>query len=437
MRSMSAVAGLCLATALSGCLNGSNDAAEVTRSVPVAEAGGLAPRVPALDATRQDGGTSAAIADLIARRSVLAPGPMATVADAVLAANSRAAEAELRAATLRSEARAQNWLPRLGPAVNLTSLGSIVTSLVLNQAIVDHGARRAERDFAQADVEVAAIALSEDSNARVHEALGLYLAAERAQAQARVLDAAGAEVDRYVWMMQERVAAGVNDRGDLQVAEQRRNQIAADLAADRESAAVALSELQAMSAVPLAGLTGLSPIGPAPVAVRALSVMRAEAEGTRAMAEAQVARAGYLPGLSLGGDMGGAGLGLTLGAPNGMGFGQGAAMEAAMAEASAVEARISREEEAVAREIAALQGRLDLLIRQAAEARQIADAAAENFRLLAEQQSAGQRGITEVMAVLDTRLQTERTAIGLTYDIEAARLAIAARLGVLVDGERM
>src|SRR5690606_11765425 len=139
--------------------------------------------------------------------------------------------------------------------------------------------------------------------------------------------------------------------------------------------------------------------------------------GARAMAEARVLRAGYLPGLSLGGDLGGAGLGLTLGAPNGMGLGQGAAMEAAMAQAAAVEARIGREEEAVAREIAALRGRLDSLVRQAGEARRIAGQAAGNHALFAEQQAAGQRSVSEVMGVLDIRLRAERDAVGLEYDI--------------------
>lgn len=436
MRLTSAAVVLCATTALSGCLGGGSGA-DVTRSAPGAALDGLAPRAPVLAAATDDAPASAVIGDLMARQSVLGAGALAQVADAVLAANSRAAEAELRAALLRSEARSQNWLPRLGPAVNLTSLGSVITSLVLNQAILDNGARAAERDFARADVEVAAVALAQDSNQRVHEALGLYLAAQKALAQARVLDAAQADLSRYVWMMEERVAAGVSDRADLSVVQQRRDELMADLAADRESAAVAMAELQAMAAIPVGALTGLSPVAEPPPATRALTVLRAEAEGARALAEARVTRAGYLPGLSLGGDLGGGGLGLSVNAPNGIGLGQGSAMEAAMAEAAAVEARVGSEDEAAAREIAALRGRLDSLIRQRAEAGGISDRAAANYALFAEQRDAGQRSVGDVMGVLETRLRTARTVVGLDHDIVATRIAIAARLGALVQGERM
>jgi adhesin transport system outer membrane protein len=210
----------------------------------------------------------------------------------------------------------------------------------------------------------------------------------------------------------------------------------ATLASDRESAAVARAELQAMAAGPIDANGGLSPVGDAGTA-RALTVMQAEAEGTRATAEAQVLRAGYLPGLSLGGDMSNGGLGLTVGAANGLGIGQGSAIEAAMAQAAAVEARITTEEETVARETAALQGRLDSLVRQEAEAQRIAAQAQANFDLFAEQQQSGQRSVPETMNVLQTLIEARRTAAGLQYDIVAARVAIAARLGVLVDGERM
>ena len=44
----------------------------------------------------------------------------------------------------------------------------------------DNGGRKAERDFAMADVEVAAVALAQDSNARVLTGLELYLDAEAA-----------------------------------------------------------------------------------------------------------------------------------------------------------------------------------------------------------------------------------------------------------------
>jgi outer membrane protein, adhesin transport system len=43
----------------------------------------------------------------------------------------------------------------------------VVAGIMVSQAIFDNGARAAERDFARADVEVAAVALAQDSNDRV------------------------------------------------------------------------------------------------------------------------------------------------------------------------------------------------------------------------------------------------------------------------------
>lgn len=433
MRMIGITAALLAASALSGCaMFGGDKPAPAQQGTYPATALGVAQQGAADTAA-----PSEVIGGLMARRSLLGAGPLAQVADAVIDANSRAAEAELRAAVLRSAAKSRNWLPRIGPSLNLTSLGGFVAGLVIDQALYDHGARAAERAYARADVEVAATALAEDSNARVHEALGLYLTAQKALAQAAALSAADADIARYIWIVEERVNAGITDRAELQVVRQRRDQINADIAADRETAAVAMAELNAMAALLVDHLRGLSSIGSPPAGSESLPVIKARAEGERAMAEAAVLRAGYLPGLSLGGDIAGDGLGLTVAAPNGIGFGQAEAIAAAEAEGQAVALRVTREQEATDRAVAQLEGRLTSLTRQAAENRSIADQARENYRLYAEQQRAGQRDVTDVVAVLDTRLRADRAAVGYDYDIVAARLAIAARLGLLVNGDRM
>ena len=88
-------------------------------------------------------------------------------------------------------------------------------------------------------------------------------------------------------------------------------------------------------------------------------------------------------------------------------------------------------------DIAALEGRLESLRRQEAEAIRLAQQAAENYNLFAEQQRAGQRGVSEVVGVYETKVRAERTAVGLRYDVVLAELRIAERLGLLVDGDRM
>jgi outer membrane protein, adhesin transport system len=397
------------------------------------------PDTVALDAQMEDGTTSVLIEGLLNRRSVLQDGSLREVAEAVMAANARAAEADLRAATLRAEAKALNWLPSLGPSVSLTSLGSVVASMVINQAILDNGARRAERDFAKHDVEVAAVALAEDSNDRVLQALELYLRAEAAQARADVNLQAMERMTHFAYIMSERVNAGISDRADLQVVNQKQNQMAADMAADLETAAAARAELQAMAATPLSGVRGLSGIAEPSLTADPLTVMKAIAESDRAVAGARAARAGFLPGLAVGGSIGteGENLGMTVGAPNGLSFGIGASLEAIEAEEQAAAARVGAEREAAARDLAALEGRLVSLRRQADEARGLADQAAANYELFAEQQRAGQRGVTEVVGVFETKVRAERTAVEMRYNIAMAELRIAARLGTLVDGERM
>lgn len=392
-----------------------------------------------LDPEMEDGTTSEIIESLLIRRSILEGGAMKQVADAVMAANTRAVEAELRAALLRAEAESYNWLPSLGPSVSLTSLGSVVASLVINQALIDHGARRAERDFAQHDVEVTAVALAEDSNARVMEALELYLTAEAARARAAVSENAMNGMSHFAYVMRERVNAGISDRADLQVITQKQDQMTAELRADQETAASAMRELQAMAASPVEGLTGLSNLGAMSLTAEPLSVMKARAESARAVASAEVQQAGFLPGLSIGGSVGtnGTDLGLTAAAPNGIGFGMGASMRAIEAEQEAAAARIGQEEEAAARDIAALQGELDSLRRQEAEARVLAAQAQDNYELFAQQQRSGQRGVTEVVGVFQTKVSADRRAVGLRYDIVLAELRIAERLGLLVDGDKM
>jgi adhesin transport system outer membrane protein len=423
---------LALTLGLSAC--DTTDEATVSRAD-----GALAAQQPfMLDPEMEDGSTSPIIEALLVRRSVLEPGPLRDVADAVMAANTRAAEADLRAALLRAEAQSYNWLPTLGPSVSLTSLSSVVTNLVLNAALIDHGARRAERDFAKHDVEVTAVALAEDSNSRVMQALELYIAAEAARARADVTAQAMERMNHFAYIMRERVNAGISDRADLQVVTQKQDQMASDMASDRETAASAMRELQAMAAIPVASLAGLSGLAAPSLTAEALSVMRARAESARAVASARAAQAGLLPGVSLGGSVGSDGTDFAINAgSDGIGLGIGANMRAIEAEEQAAAARVGAEREAAERAIASLEGQLQSLRRQHAEAVTLAAQATENYELFAEQQRAGQRGVTEVVGVFETKIRADRRAVGLRYDIVLAELGIAERLGLLVDGDKM
>jgi len=157
-------AAVCAFSVLSGCMG-----SDMLTGGPMAMLGfggddTSGAQTAALDPDLQNGTQSEIINGLLNRQSMLGDGAYAQVANAVLAANSRAAEADLRAAKLRAQARASNWLPTIGPSVSLTSLGSVVTSLLVEQVLFDNGRKKAERDYAAADVEVAAVTLAQDTN---------------------------------------------------------------------------------------------------------------------------------------------------------------------------------------------------------------------------------------------------------------------------------
>lgn len=423
---------------LSGCL----DMDAVARS-PLSMLGlggdNAAPVTAALDPAMQNGTQSDIINGLLNRRSMLGEGPYTQVANAVLAANSRAAEADLRAAKLRAEARANNWLPTLGPSVSLTSLGAVVTSMVVEQVLFDNGRKKAERDYAAADVEVAAVVLAQDTNDRVLSALELYLSAQASTARANVSQSAMERMRHFEYVMSERVKGGVSSRVDLQIVQQKLSQMQSDMASDFEAAAGAMSELNAMSSTSLSGTTGLSPLTDSNSDVTPLSVMKARAQSDRAVAEATAARAGFLPSLTAGGTLGknGSGIGLGLGAANGIGFGMGASLRAIDAQKAAAASRVGQVQEDANRSLRALEGELASLQRQGTQAQSLAAQASDNYEIYAAQQREGQRAVPDVVGIFETKVRTEREAVSLKYEVARVQLKIAAIKGALVNGDQI
>lgn len=426
---------------LSGCMGNMPKlpGAAAFASKPDAVQSAAQPSGGALDPELSDGSQSPIIASLIQRDSVLASGPFLQVADAVMASNLRRAEAELRAATLTAEATEKNWLPSIGPQVSLTSLGTVAASLLLEQTLFDGGRRKAERQVARADIEVAAVALSENSNERVRDALELYLDSEAAAARARV-NAGGMErMNHFEWVMSERVKAGINDAGDLQVVRQRLAQMRSDLSADRERARSARSELSAMAATPVDGIHGISDVREAGSGVMPLALLKAEAVAKRADARADALTAGFLPGLRLGVnvDRGGATPGLNADFGEGIGFGAGARREAIEAEREAAQGRLREQGETTERALRALNGKLAEAERRRVQAHEIAKHAADNYTLFAAQLDAGRRAVPDVIGVFNTKISTERTAVDLDYEVARLKVQIAALKGVLVAGGKV
>ena len=380
---------------------------------------------------------SALIDDLRSRHTVLSSsGPYMQVADAVIAASAGVAVAELRVARLKAEAKSKNWLPSIGPQVDLTSLGSIIASLVVEQVLFDNGRRKAERAFAAADVEVAAVTLTADMNQRVYEGLSHYLDAERAREQAAIAARGVHRLAEFDRIMSVRVEGGLSDRSERQIIQQRYTEMQATYASDLNAREAALAELNAMSERPLEGLTGLSTLNSA--AAEPLSVVMARGIGARSVAEAKMAKASLLPSLSASAVVNGDGVDGGLRAGGGLlnlGLGDNiAALDAAadLSDRKTAEAAedANRTQVSLEREIAALQLREH-------DGAEVLRQTGGNLDLFTEQYKVGRRSLTELVSQYDSFARMERDQAALKYDIAVRQLRIAKERGQLVDGARL
>lgn len=424
------------AAVLSGCMGTSGEGivSRFTGSnaiAPTAAAEG--PRTRAV----KPSDASEIIYALQTRPSVIVSGtPYARVADAVIASDSRVAEAELRVAQLRAEAARKNWMPAIAPRISLSSLGDFVAELIINQVIFDNGRKKAERDLAKANVEAAAVRLVEDGNTRVYEALSLYVLAEENRALADHLTRAVSDMGRFEWVLEQRVKGGVSDRSDLNVVRQKLAAMRARALEAREAADSAIAELNAMSARPLSDLRGLGDIRDAN-AGEALGVLRARAAREQAIAEARIARASHLPGLSATGslsDSGRTAAGLEVTTDSLFSIGTIAEFEAIEATKVTADRRVAEAREVAARRIQSQSTKLAAYRRQAEEARGLTAQAQQNLDLFQRQFDAGQRQVMDVVGTYETYARALETEIELTYKAARAALELAKLRGGLAEG---
>jgi outer membrane protein, adhesin transport system len=383
---------------------------------------------------------SAMIDDLRTRRSILpADGPYAKVASAVIDAASGASAAELRMARLKAEAKAKNWLPSIGPVANLTSLGAVVAQLVVEQAVFDNGRRKAERDFAAADVEIAAVKLATDLNQRVFDGISHYLDAQRARDQAEISSRAADRLSQYAKIVAMRVDGGLSDRSEQQVIAQKRSEMQATLAADRQAAAQAMAELSAMTSRRLDDLTGLQQLPEDSGAPEPLSVLQRRSEGARDIAESRINRASMLPGITASAGVDSRGettTGLRLGGTV-FNFGNGAALRALDGTADLATRRTAESRQAAQRQFVTDKAEIVGLMTRQADGQAVLKQTLDNLDLFTEQYRAGRRSLLELVSQYDAAARLERDQAALKYEIARLRLKMARDRGVLVDGVQM
>lgn len=382
---------------------------------------------------------SSIIADLQSRRSVLpAHGPFATVATAVTDAGAGVAAAEMRVAQLRAEAQSKNWLPRIGPTANLTSLGSLAASILLEQTLFDNGRRKAERAYAAADVEVAAVTLSTEGNKRVYEGLKHYLTAERAREQAMLAQQAVGRLAEFERIMSLRVTGGLSDRSEQQVLSQKLAEMQATLSADRQAEAAAMAELSAMTSRDVTSARGLQVLPADAGTPEPLSLLRSRSEGARSVAEADMAKADLLPSLTANAALGRGGLDSAIGL-NGGRFGAGMTAERAALNATRdlVGRRTAQAAEESNRRIISLQQEIKTISQRELEGAEVLRQTSNNLAMFTEQYKVGRRTLLELVQQYESFARAERDQAALKYLSLDLRLQIALERGVLVDGARM
>lgn len=400
----------------------------------------LRPDQPAAATAAQPGTSSPAISALQARRSVLPPdGPYAFVAEAVLRADSGAGAAELRMARLRANAKDKNWLPRIGPSVSLSALNGLAAGFLVEQALLDHGRRKAERAYAATDVEVAAVSLATDINQRVYEGLVAHVSAERARAQAAVAAKAVERLSGFADIMAQRVEGGLSDRSEEQIITLKMTEMQATLDADRQAETAAMADLAAMASGPATTVRGIDSLPIAGVTAEPLAVVKARSEAARAVAEAQVARADLLPGLSAGFDAGTGGIDPTvkLGGAGLLGLGTRDEVAALEATGEVMARRTADADETARRRLVSLEGQIATLRAREAQGAAVLASTEGNLALFAEQYKVGRRTLLELVGQYDSFARLEREQTALRYEVALIELEIARDRGLLVDGARM
>lgn len=377
------------------------------------------------------------ISKLQTRQSLLASGTSYDqVAGSTLAASARPAEAELRAARLRARAADKNWLPTLGPSISLSSLGDLVASLVVDQVIFDNGRKKAEREFARADVEAAAVNLSIDTNDRVSTALILYLKAQESRQKAAAADRALGAMREFDRIMTARVKGGVSDISDQNVIRAKLAELQSLYDSEMLNANTALAELKAMSANDISDLRGVQTLVQPTPDHKPLTVLLAQTELDRDVAQAKIDRAGLLPGLSAQGTIGkNSSAGLVLDSDQGFGFGTMDNLAAVKAAREGAERRILQAQEDSRRRQAALAQKLSSQKARSVQTNELVGQARANTDLFKRQFDAGRRTVMDVVGVVENLNRMEQQNVSVRYDIARTEVEIAREFGALVDGD--
>ena len=423
-----------MAMLLSGCMQGMTGDGSLSERLSSARLG-LASEQNENTTTPEP---SAIIQSLQSRSSAIRPGTAyATIAAATLASDARVAEAELRAARLRSAATDKNWMPSIGPAISLTSLGDMVANLVVEAVIFDNGKKKAERAMARAEVEVAAVSLVSDGNERVYEALDLYLTALEGGESQRLSREALLDMRRFRWIMNERVKGGVSDMSDLTILAQKIAEIESSMKDAQDKRDTALAELSAMTDRDLSDLTGIGALDMSAGNIEILGVVAAKVQSKRDQAAADMERAGNLPSIVASASGGSNDVVGGIRTEGLFDYGRKDRNQALDAEEEALARRVKEAEETSQRKIRSYEAKLTAAQRAYQEAVRLSKQAKSNLDLFQSQYEAGQRQVMDVVGVYETFARQQHTMNTQRFLAAKYEVLIAREYGVLVAGKQL
>jgi outer membrane protein, adhesin transport system len=236
-----------------------------------------------------------------------------------------------------------------------------------------------------------------------------------------------------------RVSGGLSDRSEAQVIRQKFTEMQSTLASDQAAVEAALASLNAISAAPMTGTRGLQAVGNDPGA-EPLSVLIARGDGARTIAEAKIARAGLLPGVSARTTLdqdGDVDSGLRLGTDGLLTLGLGADLAALGAAEDVSDRRIAEAAEDARRDIVTLEQQIVALQIRERDGAQVLLQTKINLDLFTEQYKVGRRTLLELVSQDESYARLARDHVTLKYEIALRQLQIARVRGQLVDGARL
>jgi outer membrane protein, adhesin transport system len=162
--------------------------------------------------------------------------------------------------------------------------------------------------------------------------------------------------------------------------------------------------------------------------------------GARSIAEADMARAGLLPGIAARTTVDGEGAidsGVRLGTTGLISAGLGSNLQALGAAEEVADRRIAEAAEEAQRAIIALESEITTLRMRETDGAEVVRQTGANLDLFTEQYEVGRRTLLELVSQYDSFARLERDHAALKYEIALRQLQIAKARGQLVDGARL